>query len=572
MRRSVALLAALLLVLAGCAVLPRSGPVNQVEPSPTQAGRIGLSAAPPREGASPHDIVAGFLVAARAGLDDDFTVARQFLTKDAGKAWQPLAAVLVYPDDQNVKISETASPSATSSTKKTDTEADQQVIAVSVGALASLDEAGVYTESATDSRVSRQFSLKRENGEWRIATLDDGVLLSQHIFTDQYVKAPLYFFNQGDTQLVPDVRWYPRRAVAASAMDGLLAGPSPWLQNAVFSEIPDGTELDSPVTVMDGVAQVNLSSDAVTGPVSKQRLMAAEIEETLTELPGVQNVTISAKGVPLDLQSVPDVSVYPYAAYPVTALRGGQPVSVTDSAATPLMRSLGGFAAGQVAVAYENPAETLAFTSTDGKSMALANVATGKVSRVLSGTSLVAPSFDLYGWAWTGEKTNNGQLEVANPNGHTTSVMAPWLEGATVHDVRVSRDGGRIAVVAETGGSYHVFVAAVERDDAGIPLSLDDPVRLGQRLSEIRSIAWMSGSDLLVLGRISSGADLGVYRLTVGGPMSLEASVGFDAVALAAGRDDQGIAVVDSAGTLRMRSGGGWQKLATGIQDATYPG
>src|SRR5690606_34028932 len=156
-RGAVAVLLAVVLLVAGCASLPRSGRVTASDPDLPAPQPVGFLARGPQPGASPEEIVDGFLAASAAGYSDDFVVARTFLTGAAADTWQPLAQVRVYDEEPEL------------------TRSDDGGVHLSVGAAASVDGAGRYTEASEDATIDADFTLARNaRGEWRIAGLDDG--------------------------------------------------------------------------------------------------------------------------------------------------------------------------------------------------------------------------------------------------------------------------------------------------------------------------------------------------------------------------------------------------------------
>ena len=257
---------AALVVLAGCVGLPRSGRVNSVSPSKTSSGAIGFAVQPPARNATPQQIVEGFLLASRAGLDDDFAVARQYLYGDAAANWKPLARVRVYPDSQDVSTTVTESGA----------------VRASVASRGTLSSHGTYTETANSAVLTTEFSLaKNADGQWRIVSLDDGVFLSENAFSQQFIETPLYFLAPDSNALVADLRYYPRRTFATSAMNGLLAGPSEWLASGVHTAVPTGTKLLKSVDVVDGEATVDLSSVVLAASAKERASLLEQINRTL---------------------------------------------------------------------------------------------------------------------------------------------------------------------------------------------------------------------------------------------------------------------------------------------------
>src|SRR5690606_38716562 len=105
---------------------------------------------------------------------------------------------------------------------------------------------------------------------------------------------PLYFFDATYQYLVPDVRWFPKRATAASAIvDQLLAGPSPWLQRVVVSAFPPSTASGAePVRIESGVATVDLSDEVSATNDTERARMRQQLEATLAGLATTSMITV----------------------------------------------------------------------------------------------------------------------------------------------------------------------------------------------------------------------------------------------------------------------------------------
>ncbi len=90
-------LALLLAVLAGCAQIPTSGPVEEGEPVRLEdpAPYVRVVAVPPQRGDSRLEIVRGFFEA-MASYSPDYQTARLFLAPRVRDAWRPQAGVTVY--------------------------------------------------------------------------------------------------------------------------------------------------------------------------------------------------------------------------------------------------------------------------------------------------------------------------------------------------------------------------------------------------------------------------------------------------------------------------------------------
>jgi hypothetical protein len=559
-RRFFTVLMLVVAMAAGCSSLPRSGDVHAVIPTPDSDDEIVLSAQPPAEGATPEEIVLGFLDASAAGLDDDFNVARQFLAGSAASDWDPLAQVRVYPDSQNPQRTRT----------------DDGGIRVSVGSLGTLDSNGIFTESAGDATITADFSLaKNADGEWRIVSLQDGIFLSEHLFDSLYTAAPLYFLSADSNALVADLRWYPRKTFPTLAVQGLLSGPSTWLENGVGTAVPEGTSLNDSVTVKDDVAMVDLSSEALSATGEQRALLVAQLRRTLTSFSSIKSVKVTVEGSAMDVSSVPDLATYPYGSYALTVISDGVIATVADKTATAVMDDpeIAKLGLIDVAVGYQDKASTYAALADNGSQLFWMSASQKTWKIIGTGDALVHPSFDSFGWVFTGEAANDGQLIAYPPDGgEPVELSVPWMKGAKLRDIAISREASRIVVVLDVGGDVVADVAAITRTSDGIPSAIGDPVRIGQRLSDITDIAWISSTTLAALGKSGAGSDQGLYTLMVGGPMDSLGTPYSGTIAITAGRDEESIAGLTDLGVAVGLTGQAWTSLVEGVSAIAYPG
>ncbi|MGC5628418.1 LpqB family beta-propeller domain-containing protein [Georgenia sp. Z1344] len=548
-----------LALLAGCAQLPGSGPVVAADPTVSAAPSLGLYARGPQEGATPEEVVQGFLAASATGFADDFSVAREFLGGQATTGWQPLAQARVYADHVEPSIATT----------------DDGGVSVSTELLAVVDGSGHYTESASDHEIVTDFTLARDDdGEWRIIDLEDGVLLSAESFSVQYTAAPLYFPAADGETVVADLRHYPRQHLAASLVQGVLSGPSAWLEPAVLTPAPLSTRLVlSSVDVADGVATVDLTDDVLEASSRERELLVAQLRRTLAAVPGVSDVTVTVGGNALAIGSVPQLPAYPYRPQPLLAVSDGELVELDGGLA---VRVTGAAAprTGEASAPAGSPADPPdGQVYLDGPTRMMAAPTAGRSARlVVSGSNLVAPSMDRYGWAWTGETTNTGSLRTAVPSGGTAEVDAPWLDGSVVRALRVSREGSRVAVIREQGGSVLVEVAGVQRATDDTPRSLGTAqARVGVGLVDATDLAWIDSTTLVVLGRTATDPGPRPYLVRIGGDTE-PLPVLQGAVSLTGGRGETSIVVQTSDDGIYERTGASWTRVADDLADPAYPG
>ena len=551
---------AALVVLAGCVGLPRSGRVNSVSPSKTSSGAIGFAVQPPARNATPQQIVEGFLLASRAGLDDDFAVARQYLYGDAAANWKPLARVRVYPDSQDVSTTVTESGA----------------VRASVASRGTLSSHGTYTETANSAVLTTEFSLaKNADGQWRIVSLDDGVFLSENAFSQQFIETPLYFLAPDSNALVADLRYYPRRTFATSAMNGLLAGPSEWLASGVHTAVPTGTKLLKSVDVVDGEATVDLSSVVLAASAKERAALLEQITRTLKASSSVRSVVLKVEGADLNVGSIQSLPTYPYGSYPVSVISGGLPANVSDNRITPLMGDAGLKAHGlsNLAISYQASRGRLAALGRGGTDLIGMDSGSGSWQVLHSGKSLVQPSYDRYGWVWSAERDNAGKILVFKPGENASAHLdVSWLNGAKIRDVSVSRDGSRMVVVCEIGGEVTIRVAAIARDGAGRPTQIGDSIIIGQHLSDVTAAEWIGPSTVAVLGKTALGGERAMFSVKISGPTERLAAPYEGTVSITAAHDEDSIVALTDKKTAYARDGGAWRAIVSDVTSVAYPG
>ncbi|QTV79415.1 hypothetical protein [Microbacterium sp. NIBRBAC000506063] len=145
-----AVIGVLALAVTACAGLPTNGSIN----AGLEVGidtSLDLTFVPdgPTPGASPEDIVDGFLEAGTSPAGE-WAIARQFLAPELAETWHPEAAVT---------IDRWVTRSVTSEIQPSDEEAAVQV---SLTPVASVDAAGAYTESSGRSSET-PFELARND-------------------------------------------------------------------------------------------------------------------------------------------------------------------------------------------------------------------------------------------------------------------------------------------------------------------------------------------------------------------------------------------------------------------------
>jgi hypothetical protein len=574
--------------LAGCATIPTSGPVRA-------GGDLGLQRAedrvapigqPPAKGASPEDIVLGFLQS-NADFVNDHEVARKYLTAAARQRWRPQAGTTVY--DQ------VAAPLAVRPS------ADGTDVAVAGAEVGRIDAAGSFARSAPDRTVTRDFGLQRVDGEWRIDRLDDGLLLPLTEVGETYRQLSLYFLGPSGHTLVPDTVLLPGvPGLTTKLIDRLLRGPTASLRGAVTTAIPPGTGLEvSSVAVRGGLATVRLDSSALQADDDAREQLSAQIVWTLKQLPEVRQVRITAGG---DSPLLPGVSEEvnhdPWPTYdpddlPATPsayvvgppAHAGQIGRYLDGSFEPAPGGAGTGAIHLRSPAVSLDATRLAAVSTDGRTVYVGPLARdGRLEARISGTDLSQPSWDPGKNLWVVDRAT-GQLwylaDGANKP-REVSVASLGAAGRPVA-VAVARDGARVALVVGSGRQARLRLLAVRRTETadptvtgGVEVSLAEPRDPLPDLRSVRDVSWADATTLAVLGS-RAGAPVIPYYVDTDGYDVIEGEPVPEPLTITAAspprQSQENPLIVGTADgrLLQFTSGSGWQPIGLG-SDPTYPG
>lgn len=556
----IAITIAIITLLGACAGLPQRGAVTVVPKTDTPSGGVALDAKGPSEGATPEELIQGFLRAASAGTSDDYRVAREYLTPEAAARWKPAKSVSIFSDSDSIEYSKTSTGA----------------VVASVPALASLDAKGRYIAATQGSTISRHFSLMiNADGEWRIGELDDSVLISQTLFASLYVRAPLYFLNASSSSFVPEVRWYPRSRALAMMSKALISAPSEWLSKVAHSAFTsvDG-KADLSVSVEAGVAQVDLPVGAASLKEQDLGFLQAQFTKTLVGSGLVQDVRLLAGGAKLEIPSVPDVQAYPYTTVPALAIQNGNLVSIREGQSVVLQPAAAFDAAdfSSLAVDYSVPARWVVGENSERTALTQLATSDGQLNTLLEGTKLARPSIDQAGWLWTADADSPGALLAVNlQSGQLLRFNVPDLADRTIDRIAVSRENSRIVVAASDNSTSRMAVYGIERGDSGVPLAVGEPMRFGQSFANVRDIAWVSELRILVLGSVGRNGTQGLFALDIGGLRESVTGVP-GIVALTAGRSVDSLLVMDSDGAVKDYSGSTWSDVTTGVTAIAFPG
>jgi hypothetical protein len=562
-RRLPAALAALLLALvAACSTVPTgSAPqaITDAEARPT--GDVGIEPLGPRAGATPEEIVRGFVDAAASSVNGH-PVAVEHLTPEAGATWSDEAGItLVGPDYATVTTS-------------------SGTVVMTGDQVGTVDPRGVFT-AASDTVFTHEFTLAEVEGEWRIVNPPDGLVMLVPDFERLYDDLAVYFVDPTATRVVPDPRYLiSGEAQPTTLVQRLVEGPSPALAAGVGNALGDVT-LTRAVTVSGSTAVVDLAG---LDDLSPQQLgqLSAQLVFTLDQVEGTNSVEVRTNGEPVTIDGVPtaqrtdDWASFSPDSVPADAaghyLDGGRLMTVDGQPAT---GPAGSGAYGLTSAAVSADPRTSALTTMAGVSVAggtaslLLGPYGGDLAPVVTASRLSVPTVAATRpefWVVRDE----GTVVRVPASGSPQPVNAPTLAGqGRTTALQLSPDGVRAAVVVTRGDDAVLLVGTVVRSDEG-PVALRDLREVAPALASVVDVGWRTAGSLVVL---ADGGEDGVVPYVVGVDgwgLSTVPTSGLPSppTSLAAAPGQR--ALVSAGGTVWELAGGTWVTLIRG--QAPVPG
>lgn len=556
------------LVITGCSSIPTSGPVGVITADDGSGTTEPIIFNPlgPTEDADPESLLESFITAGR-GAAGDYEIARDYLTEEFAAQWQPEERIIVY----NASPQISATP-------------EEGVFQIQLEVEGTIDAEGIRSSAAATTTESVTAEMVQDaDGQWRITSIPDGIMITSNE-ADLLLKTySLYFYSSSFEHWVPDVRWFVNRtAIAANIVEAMLEGPAPYLQGSVTSAFPESTELGvESVPIVSGTATVDLSADILqdTSDLVRQQ-MQQQLRANLAGLNTVNSVQMTVSGQSVDLGGqVPNPDLIVPAGDPPVGneqivVSGNELFLYQTDQTVPI-----GAVPTVAALDPQDPAMSL-----NGSDFAFLNgnrtrlYTTGPDQDVViaaTGRSLTAPSFDPSNWVWTastGAEGQGGTVTAVPPGGTQDSavtVAAPWLADVAVLELRVSRDGSRALVVTEQDGASRVQLAGIIRNNDRTPQSLTTPRELFAS-GPVNTAKWVN-EDTVIVAETSAEAQVVPEFLGLDG--STEALAPLDGIIhLSAGTGPTAIFAGTPEG-VRNRVGDTWSgQPVEGVRDLAFPG
>lgn len=466
-------------VLTACASIPAAGPIEIIENINTQSdlNDVRVIAKAPSSKMTGLQIVSGF-ISANISTINDFAIARQYLTADTSQNWTPNKVVVL--DSASIRYADSGAGFVS-------------VTGLQTGYLTATHR---YTIFENPKPINFKFSLVTRSSGLRI----QGILQTGFLTTSDLIRGyspySLYFANENYSSLVPEVVWLPHyeKSVGTKLVNILFAGSRLGLKTAV----PVGTELLNGLVVIErGLAEANLTSNALSADNAQRRFMMAQIVWTLQSIPAVGRVSIFANGESLgargkaslakvDFQNLsPDYlgsksNLYLVQNSKIKRLKGGKKVIV-------------GFIGQAKQIAVTSDQLRVSYLLGDKLNTAFFSLPIEPETSYKGAKSF---SYDRFKRVWFVD--SSGGLNCQFVDGSKQSLALPL--DVKLNHVSISRDGGRLALLVSTKTGSKLFVATVISDNG--TLSVGKLRTIEQSFSEVFDVDWLNSDELVVLGRI----------------------------------------------------------------------
>ncbi|WP_144763719.1 GerMN domain-containing protein [Curtobacterium sp. 9128] len=547
LRRAVAaaLAAVALVALTACAAIPTGGPVRSGQSLKGDSlSGVDFRPSGPQDGQDQATVLEKFIDAA-TGAQDNYAIAREFLSDSFSQKWNPRQGVTIRQGDGDVE------------------RVGARELTYTLTSTATVDSDGEYTAAVRPTSSTLTFQFTKEGGQWRIKYAPDGIILSPVSFEQVFQAHALYFYDPTYRYLVPDERWFLARSSTSTRIaSALLAGPAGWMKGAVLSSFPEGTQLSlNAVTVDNGTAQVDLSSDALGSSTVDKVRMREQLTRSLASVATISSVDLTIEGATVSVPDsggtaaivAPDVDPRPLvvagdaAGYAtgtgdVTALGDGMGAAIAGLHPSSLSLSAAGT---EAAVGAPNGVSVVR----SGKKTALLDTRSPDVS----------PSIDDAGFVWVGQSSDPRDVIAYGLLGDPHTITTTLPSGRLV-SFEVSRDSTRALALIDTADGPGLYVMAIIRGSDRTPTALGTPVRLQAASGKAVGATWVTDLDVASVGRDADGSN--VVRATIGGQSTVLQRPDGTAMQIAGGSGGA-LLLRTSDGQVLQSTGGGWDR--TGV-------
>jgi hypothetical protein len=498
-------------LIAGCSSVPTSSAAQALANITTQAE--GNSSSGPPANVDALTLVRAY-VSANANAANNYAAGRAYLSIDAQAKWNAAAKITIIDDSFN-----TVPTTVTSSSNTV------QLKGKTVG---HLDADGGFEPDSGDYAATIT-TQKQADGQWRITTPPEGIVLTQTSFTQYYRAIRPYFFSQQDIP-VPDLRYVWNSTTTPDMVNEIMtvlaAGPSTAMTSALTNAIPGNARVSvANAAASDGSLSINLTNLGEQSQDAKTQLaqqIVLSLQNVATnplrlEIDGqplfADHPTWKSSDIPTDYQS----EIVPASSAPGMYVKGGKLYLLPGTDAYP-----GDTAPNVVAAAQSIDGTELATVNRDSNGVALR---IGKYGQALLKQSDSFGSLSRPTWlpksanspyeAWT-IADKQQLLRFTSRDGTTwtqsTVDITELTNLGSVTSLRASRDGTRVAAVI--GGQ--LVIAAVTRQNGQVSITTPRIIG-GGSLTSVTDVDWQDQSTVIASTTSNSAP---VVRISVDGETS----------------------------------------------------
>ncbi|WP_433301177.1 LpqB family beta-propeller domain-containing protein [Actinoplanes sp. CA-030573] len=539
MRRRIAVLVTLTALLAGGCGIPDETRVTVVGDGPSNGAAVADDSIPalPNSRSSatdPGQLVRYYLEAAAGDTDGALKRVKAFLSSTAQQHFQPGPDVrvirlkgspLVNQDDPNVTFN-----------------------AQTIGTLNDKGSLEPSSDLSTTEYTVRVGTVSGQSGLF-ITKAPPVLLLTDTALDDFYQRRTIYFWNNENTSLIPDLRYMPRIVPQVqqptTILNWLVNGPSSWLADAAHG-LPTGTQApDNVPAATDDTLEVTLSGQAVPSgdPQALDRLRR-QIQWSFRQL-GPHTIALKiGHADPIRYSSTDYYGSNPayrladqperFVIYNNTVRRMARSTHATDR--IPVLKDADNKGIASAAMSSSDTHTYLAaVTSGKAPKLRVAAARTGEQAD-LRDVPGIAGTLGRPVWATTagGDPSNaigliiaGGRLYSFTADGARAKPIDWQGSPGAVTAVSVAPDGYRVAIVS--GGRLYRAVL----DPGGDTLSMSGPQQLvPPTFSSVTAVAWSSETFLAVAGVREDSPRYAVIDVTADGalPYTRLADIGNRAV------------------------------------------
>jgi len=547
-RRLIAVLSAAALLLVGCTQIPSSGPVEAVDPAAlTNEADVDFLPPGPSAGAEPDEILQGF-IAAGAAAQNNYRVARSYLTDEFADRWNPNQSALVRSGEASI------------------VDLGDGELVYQMPVIASVDELGRYAPAAQATVQELSFQLVEVDNQWRIASAPDGVVLTEVAFGEAFQSYRLYYYSLDYRDLVPDVRWFASRGdVLTKIIRGLFSAPSYWLADGTVSAFPAGTQLVlSPVPVVDGQAQIDVNEAVIEASSTQRERMLWQLQTTLTQVAGVSDVSITYNQAPVRILANEDEQpVLTSGRDPRYVVVRGVDFGYLQSGRVDSIENL------------ERPLVSLRpqsvfFNQALGQAAVVGQDGLWRVTE--TGTSdepwdtrenLIRPMIDSCGYTWSMTQTPGEDSlwvfprAVADPELNRSVFPVDLAVDSRVVTMEIARDNTRLLLLVETDQAVRVLLTAIQRGSDCEPIGLGEFIELTPLEGTAVDAAFVDETQVAVVTRVDQAGEVVIQD--VNGRVSLAGRPTAPTTLVGGVGGISGLRLLTDQGTIFQPRGNGWQ-------------